>query len=289
MQSRMMANGPSHADNAGAGRDDNALARAMFDLDNERPQDAERIAAEILKIDPHHARAQYILGCALTMQGRAGDAIAPLEAATRGHEDPVIDTMLAIALRQVGRHEDAVSRLKLATERRPPNATAFNELGYLLVLMGRYDEATDVLSRGLEIAPTMPQLSIQLGYAHLSRRDCANAKFAFARALDVSPCSHDALFGMAKAYQELGENEEAAAYFRRYLTNRPDDSGAWLNLGHCLLELGQPDAGYECFRRVARGDAKHYGDALTSLAAAARGRFWLRPSEAARFLRASQS
>jgi tetratricopeptide (TPR) repeat protein len=284
----IMANGPSHASNAGGGGcDDNVLARAMFALDNERPQDAEQIAAEVLRADPRHARALYILGCALTMQGRAGEAIAPLEAATRGRDDPEFDTMLAIALRQVGRHEDAVGRLRLATRRRPPYATAFEELGYLLVLMDRYDEAADVLSLGLQIAPMMPQLSIQLGYAHLSRSDCANAKIAFARALDISPTSHDALFGMAKAHQELGENEEAAAYFGRYLTDRPNDSGAWLNLGHCLLELGQPDAGYECFRRAAQGDAQRYGTALTSLAAAARGRFWLRPSEAARFLRTS--
>jgi tetratricopeptide (TPR) repeat protein len=282
-----MANEPSDLSNAsGAGRDDDALARAMFALDNERPEDAERIAAEVLTADPGHARALYILGCALTMQSRAAEAIAPLETAVRDRDDPEFDTMLAIALRQVGRHEEALRRLELATRRRPPHAAAFKELGYLLVLMDRYDEAVDILSRGLQIAPMMPQMSIQLGYAQLSRRDCANAKIAFARALDISPRSHDALFGLAKAHQELGDNEPAAGYFRRYLTDRPNDSGAWLSLGHCLLELGQPDAGYECFRRAARGDAKRYGTALTSLAAAARGRFWLRPSEAARFLRA---
>jgi len=107
----------------------------------------------------------------------------------------------------------------------------------------------------------------------------------FARALDISPDSHDALFGMAKAHQELGENEAAVDYFRRYLTDRPNDSGAWLNLGHGLLELGQLEPGYECFRMAARGNAERYGTALTSLAAAARGRFWLKPSAAARFLR----
>ena len=94
---------------------------------------------------------------------------------------------------------------------------------------------------------------------------------------------YDALFGMAKVHQEVGENREAADYFRRYLAQRPKDGGAWLNLGHCLLELGETDAGYECFRTAARGNAQRYGTALTSLASAARGQFWLRPSEAARF------
>ncbi len=281
-----MASGPSHPSDAGSAcRDDDWLAQAMSALDDERPEDAERMAAELLKADPRCTRALYVFGCALIMQGRAGEAITPLEAASGDCNDPECDTVLAIALRQVGRHEDAVGRLKLAIERHPGYAAAFNELGYLLVLMERYDEAADVLSQGIEIAPTMPPLSIQLGYAELSRRNCANAKVAFARALDISPRSHDALFGMAKAHQELGENEAAVDYFRRYLADRPNNSGAWLNLGHCLLELGQLEPGYECFRQAARGDAERYGTALTSLAAAARGRFWLRPSAAARFLR----
>lgn len=277
-----MANEPLDAIN---GEDERVLARAMVALNSERPREAEQIAAAVLRVDPRHTRALYILGCALTLQGRAVEAIAPLEAATGGANDPVVETMLAIALFKAGRPEDAISRLVLTTRRHPRYAAAFKELGYLLVLAQRYAEAVEVLTRGLEIAPMMPELSIQLGYAYLSSRDCARAKAVFARALEISPSSHDALFGMAKAYQELGENEEAVACFRRYLALRSDDSGAWLNLGHCLLELGRADAGYECFRTAARGGSKQYGTALTSLAAATRGRFWLKPSQAARFLR----
>jgi tetratricopeptide (TPR) repeat protein len=250
----------------GGGRGDDALSRAVLALNSQRPNEAERIAGEVLKADPRQPRALHIFGCALLMQGRAEDAIAPLETAARGGRDPEIDTQLAMALRQTGRHEDAFSRLKRATKRRPPYAAAFRELGALLVSMERYDEAVEVLRSGLEVAPMMSQLSIQLGYALLSRGNCADAKSAFARALDISPGS-------------------AADYFRRYLMSEPGDQSAWLHLGHCLLELGQLDAGYECFRTVARGDPKRYGNALASLAASGRGRLWLKPSAAAQFLR----
>jgi tetratricopeptide (TPR) repeat protein len=203
-----------------------------------------------------------------------------------GHDDIVLaQATLALDSGRPGDAERIAAELLGAD---PRHAGALHILGCALTMQGRYDAAVDALLRGLQIAPSMPQLSIQLGYTELSRSDCANAKMAFARALEVSPGSHDALFGMAKAHQELGESEEAAEYFRRYLTERPNDSGAWLNLGHCLLELGLPDPGYECFRRAARGDAIRYGAALTSLAATARGKFWLRPSDAARFLRPSQ-
>lgn len=267
-----------------AGRHD-PVQQAKAALDAERPQEAQWIADTILKTNPRHGGALYVLGCALVMQGRAADAIAPLEGAARELRDAETETMLAIALRQAGRHEDALARVKRATKRQPPYAAAFHELGRLLFLLKRYDEAIEALSRGLAIAPMMPDLSIQLGYVLLRRRNITEAKAAFRRALEISPNSSDALFGLARAHKEIGENQLAAEYFRRYLRGRPNDAGIWLNLGHCLLELGQLDAGYECFRTAARGDQTRYGSALTSLASSGRGRLWLRPSDAARFLR----
>jgi tetratricopeptide (TPR) repeat protein len=260
------------------------LQRARAALNSDRPQDAERIAGEILKADPRHAQALQIRGCALLMQKRAVDALEPLQAAAQSLRDAETDTLLAMVLRQTGRAEEALSRLKRATKRQPAYAPAFHELGYLLMSLEHYDEAINVLRRGLEIAPMMPQLSIQLGEVLLRRRSYGDAKIAFARALEIAPNSADALFGIAKAYQSLGENSAAAEHYRRSLRVQPDDTAAWLNLGHCLLALGDSEGGYECFRTAARREPKAYGRALTSLAAGGHGRLWLKPSAAARFL-----
>jgi tetratricopeptide (TPR) repeat protein len=281
-----MANGPSYptmANTGGASAD--PLQRAMLALDAGRAQEAEHIAGELLKAQPHHPRGLFALGCALVMQGRAVEAVSKLEAAARGRHDAEIETMLAIALRQAGRNEDALRRLKLATKRRPPYAAAFHELGCLLAAMRRDAEAIAALRSGLAVAPMMPAFSLQLGQIFLRQRNCAEAKLAFARALEISPGSAEALFGLARAHEELGESEAAAACLRRYLAGRPGDQTAWLHLGHCLLELGELEAGYDCFRKAAGGDAKRFGEALSSLAAAGRGRFWLKPSDAARFMR----
>jgi tetratricopeptide (TPR) repeat protein len=261
-----------------------SLQRALYALQSNRPGDAERIAAEILKSDPKHSRALHILGCAMLMQDRAEDALAPLEAAARERRDPEVDTQLAMALRQVGRNEDALSRLKRAAKRQPPYAPAFRELGAVLFAMARYDEAIEALNRGLQIAPMMPDLSIQLGYVLLEIKNLAGAQAAFGRALAISPGSPDALFGLAKAHRDADEHGPAAEYFRRYLMVAPDDQSAWLHLGHCLLELRQDAPAHDCFRTAARGDARHYGTAFASLVAAKRGRFWIRRSAAAGFL-----
>ena len=72
------------------------LQRATLALNAKRPEEAQRIAEEILRRDPRNARALHILGFALLMQGRAEAAVSPLEAAARGRHDPEIETQLAL-------------------------------------------------------------------------------------------------------------------------------------------------------------------------------------------------
>ena len=86
-------------------------------------------------------------------------------------------------------------------------------------------------------------------------------------------------------HSEDGGYAAAAECFRRCLIGRPDDVNLWLNLGHCLLALGQTEAGYDCFRNASRGNPDGHGKALTSLVKSGRGRFWLKPSDAARFFK----
>ncbi|MGB6537733.1 MAG: tetratricopeptide repeat protein [Xanthobacteraceae bacterium] len=260
-----------------------ALQRAVSALNNGRPNEAEWIAGEVLKTHPRDGQALHILGYALLIQGRAQEAITPLEAAARIRHDPEINTQLAAALRQLGRIDDALHRLRRAIKRQPPHAAAFHELGCALASVKRFDEAAEAFSRGREIAPMVAEFSVQLGRVHLERRDFAGAKLAFARALEISPGAHAALFGLAKTHQDAGEYRTAVEYFRRCLGSRPDP-GILLNLGRCLLRLGQLDEGYECLRCAVRSDPQRYGSALGMLVKSTRGRFWLKPSAATQFL-----
>ncbi len=259
----------------------------MAALNNKRPHDAEAIAREVLRAAPGYGEALSMLGQALLAQGRTDDAIAALE--TAGGRDPRIETQLALALHHADRNEEALKRLKRAISRRPPFLPAFHQLGALLFTMKRHAESIEVLERGREIAPAMAELPIQLGYVFLAQRNALKAKNAFGAALKIAPTAAAALWGMGKAHQQIGENEEAIGYFRKCLTLVPQDAGTWLNLGHSLLEVGDTDAGLDCFRTAARGDQKHYFNVLTTLVKTNRGRFWLKPSDAARSLRGKTS
>lgn len=268
---------------------DETLRRAMHAIESQRPEEAARLAQEILNRNSGHANALHVLGLALLMQDRADEAIAPLEKAFRSLRDPAIETQLAIALRKAGRTDDALNRLARAVKRKPVFPAAVHEFGYLLYSLDRADEAIDVLKAGIETAPWMPELPILLGWIFHARNDGANARMAFARALGTAPNHPDAHYGMGLVLMDAGEFAAASEHFQRALLSDPSDQQSRLYLGACLLEVGQTGAASACLRQVTRGGAGFYGKALKVLSSSSRGRFWLQPSVLAKFFSGERS
>ena len=222
------------------------------------------------------------LGYALLMQGRAEDAIAALEPAARRRHDAEIDTQLAIALRRAGRPDDALARLKRATKRNRLMRRHSTNSAACLRPWNAIDEAIEAFQRGLDIAPMMPEFSIQLGHAFLQRRQLHRCQDRLcAGAGDFAGFSRRAVrYGHSAS--GAGESETAAEYFRRCLMMRPNDGG----------HLAQPrtlSAGARPARCRIRVLPRGARAAMQSAMAArclrwrrrARGRFWLKPSEAA--------
>src|ERR1700710_292364 len=85
---------------------------AVLALRMQRPGEAERLAADVLKSNRGNALAAQILGRALLLQNRGAEAIAPLERAARRSDDPVIETLLAAALAADGRSDEALEQLR---------------------------------------------------------------------------------------------------------------------------------------------------------------------------------
>src|SRR6476646_7378555 len=155
------------------------LQRAMAAIQSQQPDQAVRLAKDVLNKNPSHPNALHILGYALLMQERPADAIQPLERAYRSLRDPAIETQLAIALRKAGRTDEALKRLARAIKRKPPFPAAFHEYGYLLHSLNRTDEAIDVIKSGMEAAPWMPDLPLLLGWICHARNDGGSARTAF--------------------------------------------------------------------------------------------------------------
>ena len=254
----------------------------------QRPNEAELLAAGVLKSDRGNVFAAQVLGRALLMQNRPAEAIVPLERTARRSDDPAIETLLAGALAAAGRRDEALDQLRKTTARRPAFAPAFLELGGQISRLGRLDEAVAILESGLALAPDAADLQMELGYVQLKRNKRAEARALFLQVLAATPERHDALLALAKVMALDGEYAAAADLYRRALGMRPDDIVTRNNLGICLLEMGQRDAGETSLRTATRGAHQMAGQSITALASVSHGRFFLRPSAAAKFLQVEQ-
>jgi tetratricopeptide (TPR) repeat protein len=274
---------PSAAEPRSAGNQ--ALEKAILAFRMQRLDEAERLASSVLKSDRGNVFAAQIFGRALLMQNRPSEAIDALQRAARRSNDPETETLLAAVLAAAGRNDEAFEQLHRTTARRPPFLPAFLELGGKLRDVGRFDEAIAVLESGLALAPDDLDLRMGLGYLHVKRNDRARARALFLQVLAAAPSRHDALVALAKVMVLDGEYAAAADLYRRALGMQPDDTAIRINLGKCLLEMGERDAGEATLRAATRGRAQLAGQAITALVAAPHGRFFLRPSAVAKFLR----
>jgi Tfp pilus assembly protein PilF len=250
----------------------------------QRPHEAERLAEGVLKSNRGNALAAEVLGRALLMQNRADEAIVPLERAVRRDGNPAIETLLATALAAIGRSDEALDQLRRTMARRPAFPPAFLEAAGQLGKIGRLEEALAALEDGLALTPDAADLRMELGFLSVKHNDRAKARALFLQVLAAAPERHDALLALARVMALDGEYAAAADCYRRALGLRPDDAVTRNNLGICLLEMGERDAGEASLRAAMRGDPHTTGRAITSLAAASHGRFFLRPSAAAKFL-----
>jgi tetratricopeptide (TPR) repeat protein len=264
---------------------EDALQRARIALEQRHPDEAVRIALALLAHAPHEPRALHILGLGLLLQGRPAEAVRPLEEAAHTRTDPVIETHLAVALRQIGQTPDALTWLQRATARQPAFPLAFHELGVLLFSQRRVEEAETVVRRGLDAAPATPELLVLLGGILLDRGDRPSAKAAFARAVANAPQHPGALYGLGAALMDDGEFARAAERYRQALARDPTYLQARVSLGSCLLELGQRDEALSHLRAAAAASPHFYDKAMRALVTSARGQFWLKPSVAAAFLK----
>ena len=250
----------------------------------QRPGEAERLAEGVLRANRSNSAAAVLLGQALLIQNRPGEAIVPLERAARRGSDPKIETLLAAALAAVGRRDEAFDQLRQTTARRPAFPPAFREYADQLARAGRYDEAIAVAENGVELTPEVIELQIDLGRLYLGRNDRVRARGLLSRALAAAPGRRDIETALARVMVFDGEYAAAADIYRHALALQPEDAMTRIDLGICQLELGERSAGEASLRSATRGRPEMLDRATHSLAGASHGRFFFRPSAAVKFL-----
>jgi tetratricopeptide (TPR) repeat protein len=146
-------------------------------------------------------RARRLLnrGAKLLEQGRATEAIPPLETAYKLDSESVPTLInLGGAYVMAGRHKDAVPILEAACDVEPENSMIWINLGaaYLgnpiLATSEQQMQAITAFEKALELNPVAPNVHYNLGLIFVDRQESDLAIAAFRRAVQVDPLDRDA-------------------------------------------------------------------------------------------------
>lgn len=270
------------------GRQNNALAQllqeAFVALRTRQFDAAARLAGEALTSHRTDRNAVMILAHALIGLGRTEEAIAPLARAAKRNDDPEVETLLGHALCGARRVNDGLAQLRRTASRRPPYLPAFQELAGQLANIGEIGAAIGIIEQALALAPGSIDLQLDLGRMHVRNNNRSEARSVLTAARTAAPGRPDILTELAWAELLDGAYAEAADTYRHALGLRPDDTLSRANLAICLMEMGERAGGETALRSVLRGRPHMLGRAAFAMAASSHGRFFFRPSAAAKFL-----
>jgi tetratricopeptide (TPR) repeat protein len=179
-----------------------------------------------------------------------------------------------------GQFPEAVAVLKKVVALAPRHPAAHNLLGLALKDLGRPDDALKSFDRALALNPGLADAHRARADTLMAAGRWAEAVAAFDRLLATQPDIADAWFGRGLALGELDRSEHAIASYDRALALQPAFAAAYANRGTALRKLQrlddavadydraltlQPDIAEIHFGRgAAREEQGRFADAIAS-------------------------
>jgi predicted O-linked N-acetylglucosamine transferase (SPINDLY family) len=216
---------------ASAEPDAGEVAALLGDLNNGRHSQAETSARAMTAGFPGYAKGWKALGVALVCQGRAAEALAPMQACVKLSPDDAEGlTNLGNIFQQLGKPADSEASYRRALAIEPGFADAHCNLGNILWDQGRVGEAEASYRRALEINPASAEFNANLGNALRMQRRFDEAEASYAKALAAAPDSPDMLSDMGLVLGDQGRLDEAEKFLRDALRHDPQSALAHGNL-----------------------------------------------------------
>lgn len=197
------------------------LAAATTAVREGRPDDAARLYAGVLAVDPDNAEALRGLG--------------------------------AIEF-QAGRYEAAEQTTRRLLALRPEDPAMHFGLGMVLERRGRTEEALAAYEAALAINPLHLRALVAAGELYRVRNRGDDAVKAARKAVAIDPANPDACNLLGAALQDSGHSEEALGWLESATAKQPQNARAHYNLGVALQALDRKDDAVAAYRRAVELD-----------------------------------
>jgi len=261
--------------------------------------EAERAYLAVVRHQPSHFEAWYLLGVAALQTGRfqrAAELLGNTIALNPGHADAQDNR--GIALAELGRHDEALACFAAAIALRPNasgpyyhraivlvglerfaealpdydrvvtlepgNAAAHNNRGGVLLTLGRAEDAVASCERAIALQADYATAYFNRANALRELQRPEAALTSYDSALSLDPNFADAHNNRGDALRDLNCDEAAVLSYDNAIAARPDNAAYHNNRGATLLELGLTEAALlSCERAIALNPA--FADAHDNL------------------------
>ncbi|MBW7968443.1 tetratricopeptide repeat protein [Bradyrhizobium sp. BR 10289] len=216
-----------------------------------RPNEADALCAEVLKVDPDHVPALHLAAVAAFVTERASEGAALLGRIFEIDADhaPALVT-LGDALAVKGEQEGAVAAFRRALVRRPDDAGLHNKLGVALGELSRFDEAEAAYRRALAFDAHLTRACFNLAVALAGQGRLTEAEEAYRAVIAREPNYRGVWLNLGNVLVDQKRLCEAETAYRRGLVEDPDDPGLLCNLGAVLYRQGLLEGAIVQYRRA---------------------------------------
>ncbi len=214
---------------------------------------------------PSYGVGWKALGVALKNMGRSEDALLPMQkAAALLPHDAEAHSNLGAIFQDLGQLDEAVTSCRRAIQIAPDFIEVHYNLGNALHAMGRLDEAESSYRRVLQIEPNIAEAHCNLGITLHDMGRLNEAEASYQRALQIAPDFAETHNNLGNTLKDMGRLAETEARYRRALQIKPDYAEAHYNLGITLSELARMDEAEASYKRALQ-IRPDYAEALSNL------------------------
>ncbi len=145
----------------------------------------------------------------------AQPSVAPARQTPRQKAESLVRASAVLA--RDNKLEGAIEKARMAVAADPSCATAYVQLGYLLIKKGSLDDAMKAFDDALRLNPVLHTAKTGKGIILAKKGDLQGAAEALESALVLNPDPLETYYELGRVYQKLGKDKEALAAYKKGL------------------------------------------------------------------------